>query len=431
MLLRSFLLPFSFNMDTRGRKRRMAVAADNLRNQVGAKRLRRGVSTNDNIDTTVQDAPRMPTQGNTVEAGNTVPPSSISSMVDNISSAIVSQLKDTVRKEVTEHLTSIGMIVPTGISNLELGETSNISHQSTDVSVNSPVNSTVNATVSVTSAVNSNSGTSTSNQVSVPALSLDIAHSSNPQNKSSFTSVSLPLHATVDQKIREKIWANEYVELSTIFSDDLRFTSNISLNFTDTGASVVTNPRKRFMNIEQWTDAFAKYSSVMRIKYPESADALAQYSATVRSIAKSNGNWHYYDTQFRKLRQTTPMAWDVIQHELYFRSLNQNTSFHGRQGFQSQGFRNQGFQTQGLQNQNFLSQNSTSRKVCFKFNRGEHCAGCAFQHACSHCGGVNHAVFKCFKLRKSEQGSRGQQTDSSNLQSDAKKSDSANNSNKK
>lgn len=89
------------------------------------------------------------------------------------------------------------------------------------------------------------------------------------------------------------------MDFANVFDDDVRFNSNISLNFSDSGVSVITKPRRRFITIEQWTDAFAKFASVMRLKYPDSTDALAQYSATVRYIAKSSGNWHYYDTQFR------------------------------------------------------------------------------------------------------------------------------------
>ena len=69
-------------------------------------------------------------------------------------------------------------------------------------------------------------------------LALDIAHINayindihiNDQswNKPAFTSVALPLHSTVNQKLKEKIWANEYVELSTVLNDDIRLTSKIS-----------------------------------------------------------------------------------------------------------------------------------------------------------------------------------------------------------
>ena len=52
------------------------------------------------------------------------------------------------------------------------------------------------------------------NELSIPALSFDIT-SINPQgiNTHSFTSESLPLHATVNHKIKEKIWSIEFVDV--------------------------------------------------------------------------------------------------------------------------------------------------------------------------------------------------------------------------
>ena len=410
----------SVKMDTRSGKKRTSEAAS-LRAQVGSKRSRRAEPPSHTATTGV------PTNDNTIAALHAAPPVNINNMLDNISSAIVSQLQNIVRREVSEYLSNLGIMSTQHVTadNINLPvNTTDVSNQPANV-VGQPTDMSISPAVPVASSATTTPCTSTSNQnsVSIPALSLDIARSSIPQNKPSFTSASLPLHATVNQKVKEKIWSNEFIELSTVFEDDLRMNSNISLNFTETGATVVTNPRKRFITIEQWTDTFAKYASVMRIKYSESAEALAQYSATVRSIAKSNGNWYYYDTQFRKLRHSTPMPWDVIQHELYFRSLNHKPSFRGRQGFQSQN---------STQNQNATpNQNSTPRKFCFKFNRGEHCGGCSFQHACSFCGGTNHAVTRCFKLRRSDQGTRGQQNDSGTQQSGSKKSDNSNTTNQK
>ena len=39
------------------------------------------------------------------------------------------------------------------------------------------------------------------------------------QDKTRFTSSRVPLHATVNQKKKEKIWANEFIELSTLKED--------------------------------------------------------------------------------------------------------------------------------------------------------------------------------------------------------------------
>ena len=170
---------------------------------------------------------------------------------------------------MSEYLSNLGIISTQHLSadNINLPvNTTDVSHQPANV-VGQPTDVSISPAVPVASSATTTPGTSTSNQnsVSIPALSLDIAHSSIPQNKPSFTSAPLPLHATVNQKVKEKIWSNKFIELSTVFEDDLRMNSNISLNFTETGATVVTNPRKRFITIEQWTDAFAKYASVMRI----------------------------------------------------------------------------------------------------------------------------------------------------------------------
>ena len=69
------------------------------------------------------------------------------------------------------------------------------------------------------------------------------------------------------KKLKEKIWSNEFVDLASVFDQDIRLSSGISLNFNSSGASVImiTNLRRRFINIEQWTDVFAKYASVMRV----------------------------------------------------------------------------------------------------------------------------------------------------------------------
>ena len=328
-------------------------------------------------------------------------------VVNNISTSIMTHIEETVRREVREHLNTVGLMgyqpVQSQRYNITTTGTAITSHAATDTAafnlnldtpqycavstLNIPTTGTMITPIVATNVSSHNtvtsslpdslfspqpaptsvtvSGTSSTsasgNALSIPALSFDITRiNSQGMNTHSFKSVSLPLHATVSQKIKEKISSNEFVDLVTVFDQDIRFPSDISLNFNSSGASVITKPRRRFISIEQWTDVFAKYASVVCVKYPEPAEALAKYSDTVRSIAKSNGYWHYYDTQFRKLRQATDMPWDLIQHELYFRSLNQKPSFRKRQDFPNS------------------SSPIAPRKFCFKFNKGDHCAGCSF-----------------------------------------------------
>ena len=46
--------------------------------------------------------------------------------------------------------------------------------------------------------------------------------------------------------------------------------------------------------------------AVYRVKYLLKVAALLKDCEVVRDIANKSGNWHYYDQQFRYLRQTNP-----------------------------------------------------------------------------------------------------------------------------
>ena len=66
---------------------------------------------------------------------------------------------------------------------------------------------------------------------------------------------------------------------------------DISFNIR-TGAVSSTTPNKRkFITIEQWTDAFNIYASVCRVKYPEEAEGLSAYMGLVRCITDEKGSW--------------------------------------------------------------------------------------------------------------------------------------------
>ena len=81
--------------------------------------------------------------------------------------------------------------------------------------------------------------------------------------------------------------------------------------------------KKRFLNIEQWTDAFNIFASVRRLRFSAEAEGLAAYMTLIRRIAHDKGSWYLYDTTFRKLKQTTDRAWDVIDNELFILALSQ------------------------------------------------------------------------------------------------------------
>ena len=166
--------------------------------------------------------------------------------------------------------------------------------------------------------------------------------------------------------------------------------------------SSTNTQKKRFLNIEQWTDAFNIFASVRRLRFPAEAEGLAAYMNLIRRIAHEKGSWYFYDTTFRKLKQTTNRAWDVIDNELFILALSRK----------QQPFR------PGRESDSTPRPASRRIRSCHKFNRGIQCNGCAFPHVCRECGKPNHPQFRCWtKAQKtppqsSEQASHRAQTSS-------------------
>lgn len=191
---------------------------------------------------------------------------------------------------------------------------------------------------------------------------------------SGFVSSKLPLHATVPMKTKEKIWNQEYVELSALQEEE---PEDISFNIR-TGKVSTVQSKKKFLNIEQWTDAFSIYASVFRLKFPEEAEGLASYMGLVRRIAEEKAGWYYYDTNFRKLKKTLNLKWGEIENELFLVALSRRQPFRvPREG----------------DKRNY---NTRKFSACFKYDKGQNCPGCNYPHRCGFCGG-SHPQFKCFK----------------------------------
>ena len=103
---------------------------------------------------------------------------------------------------------------------------------------------------------------------SSPAQAFSVDISNNQSNNQSFISVTLSLHSTVHTKIKEKK-TNEFVEFSIIFDEDCRINSKFTLDFLTPG---LRSHSIFFLTIDQWADVFAKFASVVRLKYPDSTN---------------------------------------------------------------------------------------------------------------------------------------------------------------
>lgn len=190
------------------------------------------------------------------------------------------------------------------------------------------------------------------------------------------------MHMRVPRKVKENIWSGEFVELSTKVDEEV---DDITINIKSGQISTKPAVRKIFMTIEQWTDAFSLYASVYRLKFPDEAEQLSSYMNRIRRIANERGAWYFYDKNFRQIRKDANLSWDDIETDLYYTALNRKTP-------PSQSpFRNGRGPGQSR---------APSSNTCNKFNKGEPCSGCRYQHLCQHCRGT-HPMHKCWKVHSS------------------------------
>lgn len=202
-----------------------------------------------------------------------------------------------------------------------------------------------------------------------------------------FSSPSLPIDARVSEKLRAKIWNNEFFDFSALLSNPVfedRYQVTITNSDKEKIPSLCLEPvskAKKHLSIETWLSCFHVFVGVYTSRCPHEAPALMKYGEVVQDLAARGGNWKFYDENFRFLRQAQPSSfpWGIIHWELWMRAQH---SFKKQSNPAGQGRAKQ--QDQG-----------TPKGYCFKFHRGVACdAGCAFKHLCYKCEGT-HPVSRC------------------------------------
>ena len=138
----------------------------------------------------------------------------------------------------------------------------------------------------------------------IPQVSEPTVNSS----KNSFISSAVPLASRVPERIRNKIWANEFIDFSHLlmtYKDDNNYTFHLQSN--ENGQQVLSMvPNHKWptiQTIEQWTTAFQIFVSIFTQRFPQDSPALMKYGSVVRDLAAQSTNWRFYDKNFHQLRR--------------------------------------------------------------------------------------------------------------------------------
>ena len=218
------------------------------------------------------------------------------------------------------------------------------------------------------------------------SVNLEVARPQ-PLGLSHFNSITMPIDAQVSPKIKAKIWAHEFVEFGLLINprvSDTRY--QLSINQNDNSVPTLSlEPSSRIKpinTIDLWTSAFQIFVGVYTSKFPQEAPSLMKYGEVVRDLAARGGNWRFYDTQFRSLRQSNVpgMPWGTTHWELWIRAQNMKPN------------------TQARPNSSPASTVQLGPFVplgyCRKYHKGFKCAGCNYKHQCFKCG-ATHCAKSC------------------------------------
>ena len=125
-----------------------------------------------------------------------------------------------------------------------------------------------------------------------------------------FSSVTFDLESRILDRVKAKIWVNEYVDfgsLLTVSPDESKYRISVTDDHDHPSLCLEHVKAKwRSLTTDQWLTAFNVFVAVYTIKTPSAISSLMKYCEVVRDIAAKEGNWRYYDKQFRFLRQSKP-----------------------------------------------------------------------------------------------------------------------------
>ena len=140
------------------------------------------------------------------------------------------------------------------------------------------------------------------------------------------------------------------------------------------------------LSIDQWVTAFSVFVAVYPIRVPKAISSPMKYCEAVRDIAAKQGNWRYYDEQFRFLRQSKSerFPWDNVAWELWHQAMYSSLTT-------SRPNSTYDFQARRANQRHFQS---FPRGLCWRFHSSQFCRGCNFKHSCCKCAAV-HPTSQC------------------------------------
>ena len=232
-------------------------------------------------------------------------------------------------------------------------------------------------------------GVASSNQ-DIPVVGGMMDLSGNDSTVSSLNEVSnslqqiLPLGSNVNSIIKNKIWANEFVELGTLLSSNDK--SQAKQLIVENNKLAFVDNSKHIKTIDQWVPAFTVFITIYCEKYSGSYKDLLKYMDIVRDMARRRGNWYQYDVDFRKSKCQLNVTWGNMHHQLWLSHMvpDENRASANTMAKVTSTFSHAS-----------MSVPRIPTGYCVKFHTGNNCKlPCRYNHRCFVCN-LLHSVTQC------------------------------------
>ncbi|XP_038073487.1 uncharacterized protein LOC119741700 [Patiria miniata] len=225
----------------------------------------------------------------------------------------------------------------------------------------------------------------------LPGIAID-GVSGNPKPIPRVQSTSL-IGGHVSQSLKDKIWRNEYVDMSLLFADSASEVLARS-NKAEEVALVIENDKmflrsnqvktsrqKKMDTWDKWVSAFHTFMAIYLVKFPSRVNELLKYTEIVRtaSVQFPGRSWRLYDEQFRLRLEAQPhKSWGELDVELWLTVASYEAAPAAFGGAPR-------------------AAPHTVTRLCFAFNSPNGCkfVNCKYQHKCAACGRHGHGSPTC------------------------------------
>ena len=223
--------------------------------------------------------------------------------------------------------------------------------------------------------------------------------SSMPRDRESAWGASIPIDASIPDKIKSRIWKGKFVEFRYLLDPEERPAKQrkLQLKISAVDSEVHTVAAQEpgpLADFALWDKAFHVFMAIT-MKSPKGGgsrllDNLLIYRKSIQTMQQAGGDWERYDTKFRNAMTYLPkqMKWQRRQYDLWDDCMRKGKAEQKKSVQPS---------TKGASNAKIFP---AKTGYCYAFQRGGGKCDrddCRYRHACSVCRSANHGAQKCPK----------------------------------